>query len=1563
MARRKLNTKVVGVLVGIVAVGSISVLAANKLFKPSKDPRVLEEQGDKAFAAGDFEQARGAFGGAAAIERGNANLRIKEGDTLIKLTRDDPANYVAAMRAWEMALGIDPNFKPALERILASRWEQVELGGGAEVFADIRRRAEQLAKADPAHPKARLWQSVATLRQALSGQAIHGDEVEKAQRDLSEFASAHPTDAEAPFYLAMMKLKEASDQIAGRSQRDADAACDAAVKIIESALAGQSTNAQMQHRAASVYRELARLDRRAADRKYAERAAECVLAAQQYVKDGDPNIDDIILQGADHLAREGKEDEARALIRKRFEMNQDNQRMRLAWARMLASKKATRDQAVKLLSREVPLPKDAVGVGVFRHLDQQAVTFYELIRLRKAELASEVDPAKRKEILAQIDTDMDRLRRLASARAPKVLALEGELLMLKGQMVEAVKVMEEAYAGMTAGVKDWETVYNLARAYDSVRQPGRARRLCEEVVSLGGGSNYVLPARTLLADLLLRENRPDEAFEHITIIEKSWKDYTGLERLQLNYLIAKGKVKEVYERLPETKNPERWNKIRYAQLMNNSNEQLRLLTQIVAAEPGDVEAVRALATVYRGMKLPDRARQVVDAGLKAKPDDASLKLFKAELDGTSANELRDLARDEIEKKVKDPYEKAIRLYELYRMANSPDEAMACLKQALTLRPDDSRALDLAFKESLERRQFAEARKYLDSLTRLNADQVGGRLYRHRLAMAEQNVVEAETIGLDLVTRFAEFAQSWLALGESQEALGKWPDAIRSYTEVLARQPLHYEAARSLVDCYYNAGRTDDARSRLREMRTNFPNDQIVKELYLNHLANFGEPQLAIADREEQLKKDESNPWPYLALASTHFKNAQRLSAENKLDDSVKEIDKAFNTLLAGQKRFPEDTRFYAQVAEIRQYNGQMEIAEQVLKDFARRENMKQAPAKIRPDPWIALADFYVRAGRLDHAIESLNEALVRSENNLDIRLRLASTQLQARKFADAGNTLDAVRNSLDPRVGRQRLELLVAQGHRTEAEAEIRKALQLRDGTDLRNLLASILIDTDRPDLAIVELNRALTLDSKNEASRYLRALALAKKAPPDINGAINELVDLKRSAPNQMQARLLLAELYERTGKRGNAIQDLAEGVKLAPGNRDVRLALVRLYRAERPPKFQEAFELLSAAGKDPVLKMDPIWPREAAVLFMQQRNFQQAVIFMTRAVQLSPGNVDYRRELVDLQLQFNDLAGAEIQIDKLLQDGVDGWWLRRQRGLAIGRQVTRSMLNQVKSDPTVAARVEQLRTAAIAEFDRALNMAEPQADPELFSSIVRTMGETVGNDVALIRVGPKTANDPDNRWRLLQIGLKRGNNDFDGAIADAQKMLADPSNAKDPERRGPLLRALADTYQSKPTPDFTRAIAYYEELLTLVPNDLVSLNNVAFVLAELITPPDPQKARIYSQRAYETTQAGNNPNPLILDTHGWVLVLCGGADGTRGRLMLQGVVETNPLFVEGRYHLGEAYLRVQPIAPAQAEKELNECIRLMNEDDKIGQKVDEKLRARVQAALASAREKLRNP
>ena len=1609
MARRRLNTKVFAILTAVLVVGGAAVVAAQKYAGRTRgDPKAMEAEGDAMMEKRDYEQAQLRYAAAADRDPSNPALRVKLGEAYVKLTRDDPINLGRAHRAWNDAIAVDPAHKPALEKLLKSLWEQIEMGGGgarAEVFAEVRQRADQLAKADPQNAQAKVWRHVATVRQSLAGQGVPPDEVAASTEELADLAAKNPANAEPPYYLALDRLKAVRDRLSARAPVEAEQAAKAAAGVMAKALAGQDGNAQMQYRAALVFWQLGRLDPRAAERpKHIELANACIAKAAAVVDKSSPDLADIILTASDALNGVGKRDEAKAMVRKFYEENPNNQPARLAWARWQSGTPEGRVEAMKLLSQEVPLPADAVGVGVIAHREQQAQTVYELVRMRLTDadavtkdagdrqqaIAREVekaDPARRaaaeaemkkvadaaaarrKQIAADVDADMARLRKLASVKAPRVLALEGQVLLFKNQPIEAVKAMEEAYAGMPGGQKDWELVYRLAHTHAKItRQPGLARKLAEELVSVGTAPQGLLAAaRVLLAEQLVFENRLAAAEEQVLAIEKASKDHPDIARLRSAIVMRQGNkpgsADGVLARMLEADNAQRRQKTDYAGSVGKPDEQIRLLNLILRDDPKDVEAVRLLASLYKQRQMPDRAKQVVESGLLASPDNATLQLVQAELNGATPDQMREKIRAEIQK-VPDPYDQAMRMYSLERApGGSPEAALRYLVKAAEARPDDVRAREALFQEYLSRGREKDdaARAQLAKLVELNADQFGGRLYRHRFAVARKDFAEAERVGLDLVTTFPEFAQSWLALGQAQDALGKWPEAIRSYTEVLARQPVHYEATRLLVDALYNAGRTDEAEARLRDMRAMFPADPTGRELYLNHMANFGKPQAAIPDREEMLKKAPNDPWSYLALAATYFKNAQRLAAENKLDASRADIEKAFATLSQGREKFQDDTRFYAQVAEIHQYNGRGEQGEAVLTAYAERELTRPPPAKVRPDPWLALADFYARASQIGRAADAMSQALARADDKdkLDLRLRLAAVQVQARQFADAQATLDAVRDNPDPRVARQRVELLVARHSMPEAEREIKAILATRDAADLRNLMASVLIDTDRPAEAIPHLQRALELEPTNEAARYLRALALVKKRPPETEAAINELVDLKKSANRNMQVRLLLAELYDKTGRRALAIQDLDDALQKAPGNRDVRLALVRLYRGERPARVAEAKALIEAAEKDPVLKTDPTWPREIAMLAMQQRQYQPAVLHMSRAVQLAPANIEFRRELVDMLLQFNDLGGALAQTDKLMRDGQDAWWLRQQRGLAFGKQVTRQMLDEAKGNPDVAKEVANLQSQSLAEFDKAIALAEKENDDERVVGILRVLGQTVGNDQALRRVGPRLANDPTNRWRMLAISLKRAQGDIAGAIADAERLLAEPANATaNPERRGPILRALADTYQNQAQPDLVKARARYGELLKLVPNDIVSLNNIAYLLAESIQPPDPQAAKVYSERAFDLTRNSNDPSALILDTHGWVLVLCGGEDFSRGLQILKNVVEQNPLFVEGRYHLGEALLNARPAGPAQAEKEFTECLRIMDEEEKVGGNVDQKLRGRIQVGLSKARE-----
>ena len=56
----------------------------------------------------------------------------------------------------------------------------------------------------------------------------------------------------------------------------------------------------------------------------------------------------------------------------------------------------------------------------------------------------------------------------------------------------------------------------------------------------------------------------------------------------------------------------------------------------------------------------------------------------------------------------------------------------------------------------------------------------------------------------------------------------------------------------------------------------------------------------------------------------------------------------------------------------------------------------------------------------------------------------------------------------------------------------------------------------------------------------------------------------------------------------------------------------------------------------------------------------------------------------------------------------------------------------------------------------------------------------------------------------------------------------------------------------------------------------------------------------------------ANGKVEPGVLDTYGWVLVLCGGDDASRGIDMLKQAIQENDHLIEAECHLGEAYMRM---------------------------------------------------
>jgi len=160
---------------------------------------------------------------------------------------------------------------------------------------------------------------------------------------------------------------------------------------------------------------------------------------------------------------------------------------------------------------------------------------------------------------------------------------------------------------------------------------------------------------------------------------------------------------------------------------------------------------------------------------------------------------------------------------------------------------------------------------------------------------------------------------------------------------------------------------------------------------------------------------------------------------------------------------------------------------------------------------------------------------------------------------------------------------------------------------------------------------------------------------------------------------------------------------------------------------------------------------------------------------------------------------------------------------------------------------------------------------------------------------------------------------------------------------------------YLSADPPDLDKARRAYLTHLERHPNDLVVMNNLACLLVMPGLSYSPLEALSYSQRAYDQMRAAGLNEPLLLDTHGWVLVNAGRVEEGIG--VLQSALDRQP-FVDVLYHLGEAHLRLTPPRPREAERFLAQAQQMVVERAQTLHPVDPKMQKEIETKLELSRQ-----
>lgn len=266
------------------------------------------------------------------------------------------------------------------------------------------------------------------------------------------------------------------------------------------------------------------------------------------------------------------------------------------------------------------------------------------------------------------------------------------------------------------------------------------------------------------------------------------------------------------------------------------------------------------------------------------------------------------------------------------------------------------------------------------------------------------------------------------------------------------------------------------------------------------------------------------------------------------------------------------------------------------------DTVMKSPLKARP--YKALGTAYAEAGRLDEAIEALQQALRINGDYAKARTNLGVVYY---KKGEVGKAIDEFERSIK---------------------------MNEKDALSYYNL-ANIFTDQDRWDDAIAAYKKAVEILPNESMIRHNLAYALNRKGMA--KEAIEEYLEALREGNSLAPTHKNLAALYLEGGELEEAAGHYREAILIAPNDLGSRLALGRLYKKEM--RFDLAIKEYEAAIH---LKPDGAIYYALGMVFDQKGDWGRAIEAYQRALEMDPRRAEAAVNLGVIYQKQNRTAAA---------------------------------------------------------------------------------------------------------------------------------------------------------------------------------------------------------------------------------------------------------------------------------------------------------------------------------
>ncbi len=624
------------------------------------------------------------------------------------------------------------------------------------------------------------------------------------------------------------------------------------------------------------------------------------------------------------------------------------------------------------------------------------------------------------------------------------------------------------------------------------------------------------------------------------------------------------------------------------------------------------------------------------------------------------------------------------------------------------------------------------------------------------------------------------------------------------------------------------------------------------------------------------------------------------------ESEVKDAEGRLATILESR---PNDPEALFAMAIARGRLGSVQDAEGLLE-----KALENSPAHLQS----AITLARLRLGEKDPAgaEKILRDAVASSEDKKPAQIALAQLLIAIGKLDQAAAEVDSILaadDSYGPALLARGLLYLRA-GDKTAAEGMYKRASAL-PGDVYKTAYARVLALNGKNAEATAEFQRLYDAEPSDRQLRTMLVLSNLREGKQDAAEAL--LTAAIRENDRDFDARLQRAELYLRTGRLEPARADMDVALSIQPTSSQAHYLLAKIHEASQNP-IGARQELGESMRLDPTFLLARLDMAQSLLKSNSQRSaldiLNEAPEQMKNQPQLVSSKIWAQIALGDYDEAMKELTAARTSLGELrdmrLQEGV----IYAARGdHAKALPLLRGALDATPLDLRAFNALVATQVSS-KQVDRALETVRQHANAHQDSPTLQLSAGTW-----LIRAGkPDEARtyleravadgQTEGQAQLLLSSLDEQAGNEQGAIRRLQGVIAKQSNNTAALTRLAMLQEKQE--------DFAAAEKNYRAVLTVAPDDVAVLNNLAYLVATKNGNLD--EALRLAQAARERAPDGSAATGLVEDTLGWVHYLRGSHDVAVSTL--RGASEKAPKAAIIRYHLAMAQAKAGRLQDAKA-------------------------------------------